>query len=67
MSSFTLLILVSLENIDIAFSEYYNVCTVITVFFFLWRVRRTFSLPDGVFQLLCDNGLDFDISLINIM
>ena len=43
---------------DVAFSEYY----VPLPFFFLYGGYLVRFLPDGVF-LLCDHGLDFDVSL----
>ena len=42
---------------DVNFSEY-----SVPSLFPLWRVHRTFSLPDSVF-LPCDLGLIFDINL----
>ena len=42
---------------DVAFSEYFlYYCRFLLLI--VWRVRRTFFLPDDVF-LPCDHGLDF--------
>ena len=38
--------------------RFFRVFLVPLPFFFVWRVCRTFPLPDGVF-LPCDHGLDF--------